>query len=381
VIVAGVGVYVAAVNVIERRRAYQRLEAAADVTRAVLEGREMNEILEIIAGRARELAAGAVGWAVTRDNDPEGTSWPEVLEGGKPVIVPDLSKETHPLPSVMQPAALGPALAIPLTARGDPFGMILVARDKGAHGFSQVELPTMQAFATQAAIALDYARAQSELQRLAVIEDRERIATDLHDGVIQSLFGVGMELQAARATLHEPDLVGMHVSQSLQDLDRAMRDLRGYIHGLEPVVLAGRQLSDALQLLATDFQAKTGVHVRLSVDPETAINAGSLAAQLVQIAREALSNVARHAQATKCELTLVRDGNRAVLQVLDNGRGFNPEEAAGHGLGLHNIRQRAASFGGTVTVESAPAKGTRVRVSVALPDNGRAPFRAPARDH
>lgn len=384
-----IGVRLAAISLADRRRSQDRLEAATEVTRAILEGRDSREVLYMIACKARELAGASLAAVATPERDGlvcvgdgiraeglqgrfiavEGAAWPEVLRTDRPLIVGDLSAVNSPFPPVIHVAALGPALILPLSARGHAFGTILVANRKGARAFSGRDLQMVELFAAQAAVAVEYARSQEELQRLAVIADRERIARDLHDGVIQLLFGVGMELQAAGARLDQPELIRTHVAQSLQNLDAAMRDLRGYVHGLRPGVLAGRRLNDALSRVAHEFEASSGVKVVLAIDAQTATELAPIAAQLVQITREALSNVARHAQATTCRLSLMKQNERAVLEIDDNGRGFATAAIGGDGLGLHNIRARVASLGGEVSINSEPAHGTTVRVELPLPQS------------
>lgn len=387
VLVVAIGVRLAAISLADRRRSQDRLEAATEVTRAILQGRDSREVLFLIACKARELAGASLAAVATPERDGlvvcvgedirteglqgrfiavEGAAWPEVLRTDRPLIVGDLSAVNSPFPPAIHVAALGPALILPLSARGHAFGTILVANRKGARAFSGRDLQMVELFAAQAAVAVEYARSQEELQRLAVIADRERIARDLHDGVIQLLFGVGMELQAAGARLDQPELIRTHVAQSLQNLDAAMRDLRGYVHGLRPGILAGRRLNDALSLVAREFEASSGVKVVLAIDAQTATDLAPIAAQLIQITREALSNVARHAQATTCRLSLMKERERAVLEIDDNGRGFATAAVGGDGLGLHNIRERVASLGGEVSINSEPAHGTIVRVELPL---------------
>lgn len=386
-VVAAAGVRLTAINLAERGRSQDRLEAATEVSRAILEGRDSGEVLHMIACKARELVGGSLAAVATPERDElvtcvgddiradglEGSiialkaaMWPEVLRTGNPLIVGDLSSLNSPFPPAIHAAALGPALVLPLSARGHAFGTILVANRRGARTFSERDLQVVELFAAQAAVTVEYARSQERLQRLAVIDDRERIARDLHDGVIQLLFGVGMELRAAGTRLDQPELIRTHVAQSLQSLDAAIQDLRRYIHGLQPGILVDRRLNDALHLLAREFEASSGIKVVLAIDPQTAADLAPIAAQLVQITREALSNVARHAQATSCRLRLMKESQRAVLEVEDNGRGFNTDAVSGDGLGLHNIRERVTSLGGVLSINSELAHGTTVRVELPL---------------
>ena len=221
----------------------------------------------------------------------------------------------------------------------------------------------VETFAEQAAVALEYARLQGELQRLAVLEDRERIAKELHDGAIQALFAVGMGLQGSALLAGDDDLRG-RLQHAVEELDRVIRDLRNYIFGLRPGILADRQLDQALQGLVEEFQQRTGVLAITEVDPAVAAELTGRAADVVQLAREALSNVSRHAEAATCRVSLYRTRTARVLEVDDDGRGFDPATATGTGQGLRNLRERAEGLGGRAEIDSTPGQGTRVRVTI-----------------
>ena len=152
---------------------------------------------------------------------------------------------------------------------------------------------------------------------------------------------------------------------SVGEIDRVIRDLRNYIFGLRPGILADRQLDEALHVLAAEFEERSGVVTAVDVDEEVAAELSSSANDVLQIAREALSNVGRHAEAETCRLSLRRNGDRAVLEVDDDGKGFDVH-TAGRGDGLSNIERRAADLGAEVDLESVAAKGTVLRLSVPL---------------
>ena len=218
--------------------------------------------------------------------------------------------------------------------RGRTLGSLTVANAQGGAPLRDADVQLVETFAEQAAVALEYARLQGELQRLAVLEDRERIAKDLHDGAIQSLFAVGMGLQGA-ALLAGGEELRARLQHAVEELDLVIRDLRNYIFGLRPGILADRHLGQALEELAAELQERTGVLTVTQVDPQAAAELAGRAADVVQLAREALSNVSRHAQATTCRVSLYHQGDSAVLEVDDDGRGFDPANAsAGTGQGL-----------------------------------------------
>jgi signal transduction histidine kinase len=197
------------------------------------------------------------------------------------------------------------------------------------------------------------------------MEDRERIGKELHDGVIQSLFAVGMGLQGAAAMSTDPE-TARRLDDAVVEIDGAIRDLRNYIFGLRPGILADRQLDQALRQLAKDFEEKTEVVTVVDVDADVAAALAARAADVVQMTREALSNVGRHAQASTCRVSLRRAGSSAVLEVDDDGRGFDRSEAGAGGQGLDNLRNRAEALGGAARVATSASSGTRVTIELPL---------------
>ena len=267
---------------------------------------------------------------------------------------------------VIQPivrAGVGPAVFIPLAVRGRILGTLTVANAKGGPLLPETEVQLVETFAEQAAVAIEYGRLQRELQRLALLEDRERIAKELHDGAIQALFAVGMGLQGS-AALAASDELRERIQDAVEELDRVIRDLRNYIFGLRPGILADRQLDQALQRLCEEFQERTGVVAIAEIDRQVAAELASQAGEVVQLAREALSNVSRHAEAATCRLSLYRAEDGRVLEVDDDGCGFDPAAAAGTGHGLRNLQERAEGLGGRAEISSSLGQGTNLRVTL-----------------
>jgi signal transduction histidine kinase len=365
----------------------QRLEAIRAISTAILAGTDTGELLGLIVRHARALAGtDLASVAVPVDGErlaveaadgllagqllgtvfpAEGSVTGDLIRTGKAVVLADAGAD----PRVAQPivaAGAGPAVFIPLAVRGRILGTLTVANGRGGPLLRESEVQLVETFAEQAAVALEYARLQGQLQRLAVLEDRERIAKELHDGAIQALFAVGMGLQGSALLAGDDDLRG-RLQSAVEELDRVIRDLRNYIFGLRPGILADRQLDQALHGLAEELQQRTGVLVITEVDPGAAAELTGRAADVVQLASEALSNVSRHAEAATCRVSLYRDPDGAVLEVDDDGRGFDPAAATGTGQGLGNLRERAESLGGRAEIQSAPGEGTRVRVRIPPP--------------
>jgi signal transduction histidine kinase len=260
-------------------------------------------------------------------------------------------------------------IGAPITGRGRVFGNIYLTDKSGADAFNDEDERVLVVLASQAAIAVENARLYDEaerngreLRRLEMLEERERIAKELHDGVIQSLFAVGMSLQAVASMSGDED-VSRRLDAAVEDVDHSIRDLRNYIFGLRPGILADRQLDAALRELADAFGARSDVVIVVEIDGQAASHLASRAADVVQLVREALSNVERHAGATTCRVTLRREAGGLVIEIDDDGIGFDLS-APSAGMGLSNLRKRVASLDGRVEIESEAGKGTTVRATL-----------------
>jgi signal transduction histidine kinase len=196
----------------------------------------------------------------------------------------------------------------------------------------------------------------------ALSEERDRIARDLHDGTIQSLFGIGIGLRTASRSASDP-AVRQNLEDAVRELDHVIRDIRNYVFGLRPI-LADGQVAMALESLAQELRDRTSVTTESQVDRVVATGLSSRGGDIVQMAREALSNVGRHSQATHCWLSLHGNDECCVLEIRDDGRGFNPEEVNGGGQGLRNLRERAAAIGAQIAIETTQGHGTTLRVTV-----------------
>lgn len=255
-------------------------------------------------------------------------------------------------------------LGAPVMAQSKVFGNIYLTDKRDAAKFDEADEEALVVLATQAGVAIENARLHRDVERLAVLEDRERIAKELHDGVIQSLFAVGMGLEGTSMITHDPQ-VTERIDGAVDELDRVIRDLRNYIFGLRPGILADRELDTALRALVEEFQSKSGVVVIVELDPDVAAQLASVASDVVQLTREALSNVGRHARAATCRVSLHHRDHVALLEIDDDGVGFEPTSVR-RGEGLANLEARAVALGGRAFVTSDPAQGTTVRVELPL---------------
>jgi signal transduction histidine kinase len=294
-----------------------------------------------------------------------------LIEERRPMRIPDISKDPRSYGFPPHHPPMHSFLGAPVKALGQVFGNIYLTEKRGAPEFDEDDEAALVVLATQAGVAVENARlheetqrAQQELRRLEVFEERERIARELHDGVIQSLFAVGMGLQGT-AALASDQTLSARIEEAVEEIDRAIRDLRNYIFGLRPGILADRQLDQALTALAEEFETRSEVLTVVAVDPAAAAEVASKAADIVQVAREVLSNVGRHASAATCRVSLrfAEDATDVELEIDDDGTGFDLD-APRTGMGLANLERRLENMGGTLTIHSVAGEGTTVRAGI-----------------
>jgi signal transduction histidine kinase len=382
------GVAIANAHLYEEVRLRERwLDGVREVATTLLVGNPAPSALQIVAQHARELgdadmatisipeenrlrilvADGAGAAELLNVEVPLTGSLSEaVIRTGETMLVDDAPSSglTQPIVSI---AHVGPMILVPLVPlalRSSAHGVLAVGRRAGRPAFGAADVPLLESFAEQAILALEYARAQSEIARLTLVEDRERIARDLHDGVIQSLFAVGLGLQGTAAVVGDSRL-GSRIQQAVGEIDRVIGDLRSYIFGLRPSVLAGGGLTNALEQLAHEAGERTGVTIVVEVDASLEPPLADSSTQIAHIVREALSNVGRHAEAETCRVSVRREEGAAVIEIDDDGRGFDVL-AAPRGMGLGNLADRASAVGGRLSIDSTPEQGTTVRVVVPL---------------
>lgn len=366
----------------------KRLEAVNEIFEQLLAGQGLDDVLIRIARRAREMIDADLATVAVPESDDvmiirvadgayaaelSGLTFPtnDSVSGGvmqtvRPLIIADASSD----PRVHQPMVaigrIGPAMFVPLAAGQRAVGTLSVANAVGGSGFSDDDLGVVQTFAAQASVALEYVRIRDELSRFALIEDRERIAKELHDGVIQSLFAVGMSLQAVEMLAEDPVEVRQRVATAVGSIDEAIRDLRNYIFGLRPGMLADRKLEEAMNDLASQFRESEDLKIEVAMDPTVASLLAGKASELLQMTREMLSNAVRHSGGSTVSLSVFRMGKVAYLQVRDDGKGFDLEGSVGLGHGLTNLSDRAARLGASFTVRSEQGRGSIAEVALPL---------------
>lgn len=275
---------------------------------------------------------------------------------------PEIHKETirrlgNPRSGAFVPLIVGP--------RG--LGTLAVYDRDDKRPFSPDDLAILQILANQAAIALEHDRLTKALRDLAVLEERERIAKELHDGVIQSIYSVGLTLQGSVSLLRkDPDLANKRIDQAIAELDNVVRDVRSYIFELRPHAVEEKGLADAVIELVKDLEVNTLAHTSVDLHPDFAGIAKEQQRHVIQIVRETLSNIARHGQASEVTVTCSHATDGAVvIDIADDGIGFDPGTVK-RGEGLNNIQRRTLALGGVMELVRRKPRGMRFALRIPL---------------
>jgi signal transduction histidine kinase len=373
---------------VRRQRA---LEASTLVTRQLL-AVEGEEPLAVIAGQIRQLADADVVSVVLpmpdgqrllvevasglRADDLLGLTYPaegsfvgDVIASGRPVNIPDAAESLDQPVHLRSFVPVGPTMVLPLGTPERTRGALMVGRLQGRHHFNDSDVETATTFANHATVALELADARNDQQRVALLEDRDRIARDLHDHVIQRLFAAGLTIQSIAARLtgapaERLNTIVTEIDDTIAQIRTSIFELRGPL-GPQTGTLRSRLLTllDELEGVL-EVEPKVRMSGPLdSVVPDVAVE------DILAVVRESLTNVAKHAQATQVDISLAAANGQFVLDVVDNGIGLGSSTRRS---GLHNLAQRAAARGGTCTVEPADAesderKGTHLQWLIPLP--------------
>ncbi|MEU4114788.1 GAF domain-containing protein [Kitasatospora sp. NPDC028055] len=364
------------------------LRASTEITRSLLSGAPRLEVVELIARRAGEIAgaeladvsvalagpgeraeelavevalgaepAARLGVTVPVDGTLSGAAY----ASGSPATSDDLAADTRfPAGPAGRFDGLGPAVAVPLgTGSGYGRGVLLLARAQGRPAFGPEETGPLLGFADQAALALELAERRRDAEQLNLLEDRDRIARDLHDLAIQRLFATGMTLQSATRLIESPAAAD-RVARAVADLDETIKIIRSTIFGLRAHSEPDRGLRARATRVVTEAQGPLGFAPRLSLEGLLDTDVPQeLAEHVVAVLAEALSNAARHARAGRVEVTLRALAGRVVLTVTDDGTGI-PE--GGRRSGLRNLAERAERVGGAFTHGPADDAGGGTRL-------------------
>jgi signal transduction histidine kinase len=383
---AAAGVAIGNARMYEEARRQQRwLRASSEVTQRLLSDADTDEVLTMVTGEALEMSGAdlvvlalpagdgtqmviehavgegaeeALGLVLPVSSSVSGL----VLGTGKPLSLEDFSTDGRVALAAREHMHLGPAVVFPLGAPGNVRGILTAGRRPGSMPLAPAAVEMLVSFAAQAGVGLELAAHRRDAQRFAVFEDRDRIARDLHDLVIQRLYATGMSLESLAARMGESE-GARRVSSAVDALDETIKEIRSAIFSLHSRP-GGDEAGLRTQILDVVDEA-TGP---LGFAPALRVSGGldavpaDAASHLVGALREALSNAARHAKASKVEVT-VEAGAELILLVKDNGIGL---KETGRRSGLANLTERAAALGGTMRAGPAEEGGTELDWRVPL---------------
>jgi signal transduction histidine kinase len=363
--------------VIDNARAYllsehrrQWLEASAELTEALQPPISIDRALRRFTSAARSLS-GAAATAVVRFHDT-GDPTLETSTGPAADRFPTLLPRIGEILDQVERSGRGDAIeslsldgfevvVVPLRAHFTASGALVALLQDGHRFVDLEERELLASFADQAALAIDRAQAMVDREELAVVSDRDRIARDLHDVVIQRLFATGLQLQGMRSIIVNPE-VGQRIEKAVDDLDQTIRDIRTTIFELQH--RQGGSVRSLVRALVKEYAPVLGFTptVRILGPVDTTVASG-LSEQLLAVLREALSNIARHAVADQAEVEIAASPSEVVLTVTDNGTGLPADRVES---GLRNARRRASAHGGDLELLPGEPGGTIFRWRVPI---------------
>ncbi|MEV5778524.1 GAF domain-containing protein [Streptomyces antimycoticus] len=377
------GVAIDNARLYEESRLRERwLQANAEITHTLMSGTDQGGVPRLIAERAREITGAArsvvampvsgtdtlaVELAIGQESDAllgmvlpvEGTLVGQAFRQGTWVSSPDISRDEQMSVGPSRLGGLGPAVAVPVGSGSDGVrGVVLLARETGRHEFSEKETQPLQVFAAQAAVTMELAQRRQDAEQIALLEDRDRIARDLHDLAIQRLFATGMTLQSAGRRIQD-ERASERVLRAVDDLDETIKIIRSTIFGLrsrEDTAGSGlrarvvRAVGDAAPVLGFAPSVRMEGLLDTHVPRETADH-------ILAVLSESLTNIARHARADRADVALATDGREVRFTVTDNGVGVPP---GGRRSGLGNMAERARELGGDMELSSPEGGGTHI---------------------
>ncbi|WP_026118539.1 sensor histidine kinase [Nocardiopsis salina] len=390
------GVAIENARLYEETRLRERwLGASTEITTRLLSGADTNEVLGYMAAQSREIGGADTAVVLLPDRHARGHLFAEIADGpvaqeilgtpveiarthcgwvfenGEPRIVPDLREAECPM---LTHRGYGPGLLVPLGTPGNTRGVLLLGKITERASFTSTTRRMLHSFSVQAGVALELAEARRDTERLVVLEERDRIAKDLHDVVIQRLFASAMTLMSTLRLITSPE-AEERVQRTIDDLDGTIREIRSTIFALQnPPHRKDTSLRGRILELSENSAHGLGCHPGVSLDgPIDASVPDEVGEQLLAVLGESLTNVARHARATEVHVSVNAEGpsepghrTALTLSVTDDGIGLSE---GGRRSGLRNLEERARSLGGDFTAERGDQGGTVLVWRVPIPDD------------
>ena len=370
-----------------RPRSAGVVDALDAATRAIAGLQSVDEVLQVIVDQVRPLVGAR--YAALGIVDPEGVIERFITSGidaearrrigplprghgflgliireNRSIRIPDIAVDPRRYGFPPHHPPMHSFLGVPVDVKGRSVGNLYLTDKAGAAEFSEDDQHLVETFARHAGIAIENARLLEQVQRLAIVDERERIGRDLHDSIIQSIYAVGLSLEDVPDLVHEdPDEVERRVERAIESLHLTIRDIRNFIFGLQPELLSGTTLLEGLGAVIEEFRHNSIIDVELQAGAIDAEPDQLVTAHLLGIVNEALSNVARHSGASRA-MVWVRTDEEGTLRLMiqDNGHGFDPSTSTSLGhQGLVNMRSRIETIGATIDLAS-DRSGTTIEI-------------------
>ncbi len=376
----------------ERRRA-EEWKALFDLSRQITYTPALSQLLNSVVDRATRLLDSEIGILMLLGTDgtslrvaaqtglhteftkgplaiPERGLLQHVIETGEAAIVANRTDDervrSKPM-KLLDDEGLRSSIEVPLKGKDKVLGVIIVG-NRTRTGYTDQQAKLLETFGNLTAVAIETRELYEKVESLARLEERDRIAMDLHDGVIQSIYAISLHLEDVSDRLPGPAQgLKPDVEKAMDDLNKVIKDIRSYIFDLRPQLSHIEDLPGAIGQLVEQFRVNTLVTITLDVaQPFEGTGGEAQAMALFHIAQEALNNVSKHSRATAVAVRLASTGQSITLEIEDNGEGFEvpPERSTSIGNGLRNMRDRARSVGADLTYDSSLGGGTRVRVDL-----------------
>jgi signal transduction histidine kinase len=369
----------------------ERVQAALDAAvRGIAELAPLDDVLQLIVDRVRPLVgaqyaalgivdpSGRIERFITSGMDDETRrrigALPEghgllglIIRENRSFRIPDINVDPRNYGFPEHHPPMTSFLGVPIGLRGTSLGRLYLTNKLEADEFSPDDQALVETFAIHAGIAMENARLHEQVQRLAIVDERERISKDLHDGIIQNLYAVGLSLEDVADELEgDHGDAAARVGRAIDGIHLSIQDIRNFIFGLRPELLENASLAEGLAVLVEEQRRNSMIDVELHAPDRMIQPTPAVTSHLLAIASEALSNAVRHSRATRALVTVEElDPNGWELRIEDNGVGFEPSQSAkmGH-QGLANIRDRAQRIGGDLTIASEHGQGAQLTIRV-----------------
>jgi two-component system, NarL family, sensor histidine kinase DevS len=381
---AAAGIAIDNARLYEQSKARQSwIEATRDIGTELLSGTDPARVFRLVADECLHLSGAQLTLvAIPVDPDLPASELDELVVVATSGVLPATNLHTIPVEGTSIGDAFakrtpgrfdqfdltrgeaeftGPALVLPLRAADAVAGVLVAIRPAGAQPFTAEQLDIMAAFADQAALAWQLASTQRQMRELSILSDRDRIARDLHDHVIQRLFAVGLSLQGVIPRARVPE-VQQRLTECVDDLQEVIQEIRTAIFDLHGSSSGVTRLRQRLDEAVAQFSS-SGLRTTVQYTGPLSVVDADLAEHAEAVVREAVSNVVRHAEATTLTVS-VTVADDVCIEVIDNGKGISGDIT---GSGLTNLRRRAEDVGGTFTIDQTPTGGCKLRWCAPLP--------------